>query len=57
MKKIKEKIVNQRKKYGIKPPSPKGKNWWNDGKGNTKMSVECPGEGWVIGRGKRKKVS
>ena len=27
----------------------KGKKWWNDGCGNSKMSVECPGEGWVIG--------
>lgn len=30
-----------------------GKNWWNDGCGNTKLSKECPGEGWEIGRGKR----
>ena len=28
----------------------KGIKWWNDGKGNTKMSIECPGEGWVLGR-------
>ena len=28
----------------------KGIKWWNDGKGNTKMSIECPGEGWVPGR-------
>ena len=39
-----------KKKLGLKPPSPKGKKWWNDGKGNTKMSIECPGEGWVSGR-------
>jgi len=26
-----------------------GKKWWNDGKGNVQMSVECPGEGWVLG--------
>ncbi len=26
-----------------------GKRWWNDGKGKCKMSVECPGEGWVLG--------
>ena len=26
-----------------------GKKWWNDGYGNSKMSVECPGEGWVLG--------
>lgn len=28
-----------------------GKKWWNDGCGNTKFSKECPGEGWVLGRG------
>lgn len=28
-----------------------GKKWWNDGEKNIKMSVECPGEGWVPGRG------
>ena len=28
-----------------------GKKWWNDGEENIKMSVECPGEGWVPGRG------
>ena len=28
----------------------KGVKWWNDGKGNTKMSIECPEEGWVPGR-------
>ena len=27
----------------------KGIRWWNDGCGNDKMSVECPGEGWVLG--------
>jgi hypothetical protein len=26
-----------------------GKKWWNDGKGNKKRSVKCPGEGWVLG--------
>jgi hypothetical protein len=30
-----------------------GTKWWNDGKGNCKRSIECPGEGWVSGRGKR----
>ena len=29
----------------------KGKKWWNDGCGNNKKSAECPGEGWVLGRG------
>lgn len=28
-----------------------GRKWWNDGCGNTKLSKECPGEGWVLGRG------
>lgn len=32
----------------------KGSKWWNDGNGNTKMSKECPGEGWILGRGKIK---
>ena len=27
----------------------KGKKWWNDGKGNRKLSIECPGKNWVIG--------
>jgi hypothetical protein len=27
----------------------KGKKWWNNGKENRRLSVECPGEGWVIG--------
>ena len=27
-----------------------GKKWWNDGKGNSKMSAECPGDNWVPGR-------
>ena len=27
----------------------KGKKWWNDGCGNSKRSVECPGEGWFPG--------
>jgi len=32
----------------------KDKKWWNDNKGNTKFSKECPGENWVPGRGKKK---
>ena len=28
----------------------KGKKWWNDGCGNCKMMIECPGDGWVPGR-------
>ena len=27
-----------------------GKKWWNDGKGNTTLSLDCPGENWVLGR-------
>ena len=33
----------------------KGKKWWNDGCGNCKAMVECPGDGWVAGRGTIKK--
>ena len=33
----------------------KGVKWWNNGNGNTKMYKECPGPGWVAGRGKLKK--
>ena len=28
----------------------KGTKWWNDGCGNFKKSIECPGDGWVPGR-------
>jgi hypothetical protein len=31
----------------------KGKKWWNDGCGKCKRSVECPGDGWVLGRNTR----
>jgi hypothetical protein len=31
-----------------------GKKWWNDGGVNSKLSVDCPGEGWVSGRIKNK---
>ena len=27
----------------------KGKKWWNDGCGNRKIMVECPGDGWRPG--------
>ena len=30
-----------------------GKKWWNDGCGNTKFVVECPGNGWFPGRMKK----
>jgi hypothetical protein len=26
-----------------------GKKWWNDGCGNCKMMIECPGDGWIPG--------
>jgi hypothetical protein len=32
-----------------------GKKCWNDGCGNSKRSVECPGSGWVLGLGKEQK--
>ena len=35
-------------KTGENSPS-YGKKFWNDGRGNNKLSVECPGEGWVLG--------
>jgi hypothetical protein len=46
----KRKLSEVRKKMNIKPPSAKGTKWWNDSKGNSKRSVECPGENWVSGR-------
>ena len=30
----------------------KGRKWWNDGCGNCKMMIECPGDGWKLGRGR-----
>jgi hypothetical protein len=27
-----------------------GKKWWNDGCGNCKIMIECPGDGWKLGR-------
>ena len=29
----------------------KGRKWWNDGLGNCKLVLECPGENWIAGRG------
>ena len=28
----------------------KGRKWWNDGCGNYKRMIECPGNGWRLGR-------
>jgi hypothetical protein len=28
----------------------KGRKWWNDGCGNCKMVIECPGNDWRLGR-------
>ena len=28
----------------------KGTKWWNDGCGNCKIMIECPGDGWKPGR-------
>jgi hypothetical protein len=33
----------------------KGKKWWNGGCEKSKRSVECPGEGWVLGKSKEHK--
>ena len=33
-----------------KPAHSKGTKWWNDGCGNCKMMLECPGDGWKPGR-------
>jgi hypothetical protein len=30
--------------------SKKGRRWWNDGLGNCKFMLECPGDGWSLGR-------
>jgi len=27
----------------------RGRRWWNDGCGNRKFKVECPGDGWKLG--------
>ena len=39
-------------KTGEKNPN-YGKKWWNDGNWNNKLSIECPGEGWVLGMMKK----
>ena len=52
----KKKIGQASKKLGLKPPSSKGKKWWNDGV-SQKLCFECPGDGWVLGRCPVVKVS
>ena len=37
-------------KYTGENHSHYGKKWWNDAKGNNKLSVECPGIEWRRGR-------
>jgi len=53
-KETRSKMSKVRKKMNIKPPSAKGTKWWNDGEGNSKRSIECPGKNWIAGRGKIK---
>lgn len=52
----KKKIKEATKKLGIKPPSSKGKKWWNNGF-IEKLCFECPADGWVRGRCPVVKVS
>ena len=40
----------KRKQSEVKKGKTKGKKWWNDGCGNCKRMVECPGDGWRLGR-------
>lgn len=42
---------DSRRKYS---EAKKNIKWWNDGNGNTKFCLDCPGECWVPGRGKIK---
>lgn len=35
--------------HGYKPPSQKGKRYWNNGFTN-QISADCPGDGWVLGK-------
>jgi len=48
-KETKQKLSEQRK----------GRKWWNDGCGNNKFCLECPGEGWIAGIGEeiKRKIS
>lgn len=41
------------KKLGFKPPSPKGRMWWNNGESEIR-APNCPGLGYIRGRIKRR---
>ena len=45
----KGKIFSEESKRKMSESS-KGTKWWNDGCGNCKMMIECPGDGWKPGR-------
>ncbi len=40
----------KRKQSEAKKGQSTGKKWWNDGCGNCKRMLECPGDGWRLGR-------
>ena len=42
-------IVSEETKRKISEAN-KGRKWWNDGCGNCKRMIECPGDGWRLGR-------
>ena len=44
----KGKILSEEHKRKLSEAN-KGKKWWNDGCGNRKMMIECPGDGWKPG--------
>jgi hypothetical protein len=46
----------RKKQSEVKKGKGKGKKWWNDGCGNSKISVKCPGKSWVPGRNKQIKI-
>jgi len=49
---FKGKILSEEHKRKIsegKKGKNKDKKWWNDGCGNRKIMIECPGDGWVLG--------
>ncbi len=44
-----KKISKTLKEKNIKPPTQTGKKWWHLGE-KTTLSIECPGDGWKLGR-------